>query len=302
MRTAARSAAPSAAAASLEPVFVEDVDELPAAIGSLITDGDVVLTMGAGSIGAVAHDLPAALGRRRCSHERRRRARRIRGSRAARTSRCRGTRPGASAGLPTSGSRRRDVEDLSAFLRALPSAVPVTWVGLGSNLLVRDGGIRGAVISVHGILSDARAHRVRPRARRGGRRLRAAWPAMRQVAARPGGILRRHSGHRRRGARDECRGVGRRDLAARGRRLKRSTARANAISARLSEYRYGYRSITPPVAGEWFLAGVFRFEARPDASTASIRKLLEKRHASQPIGAWSCGSVFTNPSGGHAAS
>ena len=47
----------------------------------------------------------------------------------------------------------RDVEDLSAFLRALPAEVPVTWVGLGSNLLVRDGGIRGAVLSVHGILN-----------------------------------------------------------------------------------------------------------------------------------------------------
>ncbi|MDP9198850.1 MAG: UDP-N-acetylmuramate--L-alanine ligase [Pseudomonadota bacterium] len=47
----------------LEPVFVEDVHELPGAHGSVLADGDVVLTMGAGSIGAVAHGLPAALGR-----------------------------------------------------------------------------------------------------------------------------------------------------------------------------------------------------------------------------------------------
>ncbi|HET8691059.1 MAG TPA: FAD-binding protein, partial [Steroidobacteraceae bacterium] len=47
----------------------------------------------------------------------------------------------------------RDVEDLSAFLRSLPAGVPVTWVGLGSNLLVRDAGIRGVVISVHGVLN-----------------------------------------------------------------------------------------------------------------------------------------------------
>jgi UDP-N-acetylmuramate--alanine ligase len=47
----------------LEPVFVEDVHALPGALSSVLTDGDVVLTMGAGSIGAVAHDLPAALGR-----------------------------------------------------------------------------------------------------------------------------------------------------------------------------------------------------------------------------------------------
>ncbi len=47
----------------LEPVFVEDVHALPGALGSVLADGDVVLTMGAGSIGAVAHALPAALGR-----------------------------------------------------------------------------------------------------------------------------------------------------------------------------------------------------------------------------------------------
>jgi UDP-N-acetylmuramate--alanine ligase len=46
----------------LEPVFVEDVHELPAALAGVIADRDVVLTMGAGSIGAVAHELPVKLG------------------------------------------------------------------------------------------------------------------------------------------------------------------------------------------------------------------------------------------------
>jgi fructose-1,6-bisphosphatase/inositol monophosphatase family enzyme len=46
----------------LEPVFVEDVRELPAALAAVIADRDVVLTMGAGSIGAIAHELPARLG------------------------------------------------------------------------------------------------------------------------------------------------------------------------------------------------------------------------------------------------
>src|SRR6185295_8915348 len=41
-----------------------------------------------------------------------------------------------------------------------------------------------------------------------------------------------------------------------------------------SEYRFGYRSIVPPVPGEWFLGATFRFEARPGASTDSIKKLL----------------------------
>ncbi|MBM4210294.1 MAG: UDP-N-acetylenolpyruvoylglucosamine reductase, partial [Gammaproteobacteria bacterium] len=46
----------------------------------------------------------------------------------------------------------RDREDLAEFLRVLPLTTPVSWVGLGSNLLVRDGGLRGAVISLHGAL------------------------------------------------------------------------------------------------------------------------------------------------------
>ncbi|HSY96853.1 MAG TPA: hypothetical protein VK793_14625, partial [Steroidobacteraceae bacterium] len=41
----------------------------------------------------------------------------------------------------------RDALDLAAFLRQLPADVPLLMIGLGSNLLVRDGGIRGAVIS-----------------------------------------------------------------------------------------------------------------------------------------------------------
>src|SRR5256885_16874844 len=49
-----------------------------------------------------------------------------------------------------------DLEDLAAFLRQLPRAEPVLFLGLGSNLLVRDGGWRGTVVMTH-----AAAHRPR---------------------------------------------------------------------------------------------------------------------------------------------
>ena len=56
----------------------------------------------------------------------------------------------------------RDRSDIAAFLAAVPAGAPLHWVGLGSNLLVRDGGIRGAVIALHGALSTleqiGRAH------------------------------------------------------------------------------------------------------------------------------------------------
>ena len=66
----------------------------------------------------------------------------------------------------------RDVMDLAAFIRQLPPDLPLLWVGLGSNLLVRDGGVRGAVVSTHGALGAARAHRA-PRASTSGRACRA---------------------------------------------------------------------------------------------------------------------------------
>src|SRR5687768_12233209 len=46
-----------------------------------------------------------------------------------------------------------DLDDLRAFLAALPLEEPVYAVGLGSNLLVRDGGVRGTVIFTHGVLT-----------------------------------------------------------------------------------------------------------------------------------------------------
>ena len=59
--------------------------------------------------------------------------------------------------------------------------------------------------------------------------------------------------------------------------------------------------MTPPVADEWFVAAKMAFEHRPAANEEQVRALLDKRKATQPIGEWSCGSVFTNPPGDHAA-
>ncbi|MGD8907193.1 MAG: UDP-N-acetylenolpyruvoylglucosamine reductase, partial [Gammaproteobacteria bacterium] len=44
------------------------------------------------------------------------------------------------------------IDDLRQFIASLPSDEPIFWVGLGSNLLVRDGGVRGTVICTHGVL------------------------------------------------------------------------------------------------------------------------------------------------------
>lgn len=67
-----------------------------------------------------------------------------------------------------------------------------------------------------------------------------------------------------------------------------------------AEYQVGYREVIAP-AEEWFLSAELAFEANPAARQEDIRELLARRKASQPIGQPSCGSVFRNPEGDHAA-
>jgi len=66
------------------------------------------------------------------------------------------------------------------------------------------------------------------------------------------------------------------------------------------EYQVSYRHVRGP-ANEFYLGARLKFEPRPGVSNEDIRLLLARRKASQPIGEWSCGSVFTNPPGDHAA-
>jgi UDP-N-acetylmuramate dehydrogenase len=66
-----------------------------------------------------------------------------------------------------------------------------------------------------------------------------------------------------------------------------------------ADYRISYRHVEGP-PNEWFIAARLEFERRPGINDAAIRELLERRKETQPIGEWSCGSVFTNPPGEHA--
>jgi UDP-N-acetylmuramate dehydrogenase len=61
-----------------------------------------------------------------------------------------------------------------------------------------------------------------------------------------------------------------------------------------------YRSVQGPPE-ECFIGARLEFERKPGLDDAGLRGLLEKRRETQPIGEWSCGSVFTNPPGDHAA-
>lgn len=193
----------------------------------------------------------------------------------------------------------RDEQELANFLAQLDRATPVIWIGLGSNLLVRDGGIRGAVIDTHGVFDEL--DRLDDENVWCGAGVACAKLAKHCVkwglgpaeffAGIPGtlgGALAMNAGAF--GGETWSHVVKVATLDRAGIRRERSK----------SDYSVGYRHVSGP-QNEWFLGAQLRFEQRPGVSGDDIRALLARRKATQPIGEWSCGSVFTNPPGDHAA-
>ena len=193
-----------------------------------------------------------------------------------------------------------DREDLAAFLRAAPPDVPIHWIGLGSNLLVRDGGLRGIVISTHGTL-DA-LERLSETLVRGEAGLACARIARQCIkwglgpaeffAGIPGTLG---------GALAMNAGAFGGETWAHVRALETIDRRGRTHRRAPGEYRVSYREVIAPAADEWFLSAELAFERRPGAHDTEVQNMLAQRKASQPIGEWSCGSVFTNPPGDHAA-
>ena len=192
------------------------------------------------------------------------------------------------------------VEDLSAFLKTLPEKEPLYWVGLGSNLLVRDGGVRGTVIMLSGKLNRLERigdHTVRAEA--GVASAKLARFSVQQglrgaeflagVPGTVGGALAMNAG------------------AFSGETWSIVTAvetmdHTGHMRTRLpSDFQIGYRSVQGP-AGEWFIAGHFGLVPGNAAEgQALIKSLLAKRGATQPTQWPNAGSVFRNPPGDYSA-
>jgi UDP-N-acetylmuramate dehydrogenase len=194
----------------------------------------------------------------------------------------------------------RDRLDLAAFLKSLPDDVPIQWIGLGSNLLVRDGGLKGVVISTHGTLDRFdRLNQTHVYGEAGLACARIARQCLKWglgpaeffagIPGTLGGALAMNAG-------------------AFGGETWRHVIEVQTIDRHgqertraASEFKISYRHVVPPAAEEWFVAAKLTFESIKARNDANVRELLEKRKASQPIGEWSCGSVFTNPPNDHAA-
>lgn len=191
------------------------------------------------------------------------------------------------------------LEDLAGFLRELDPGVPVFWFGLGSNLLVRDGGVRGAVISARGVFSQlervgelgVRAGSSVPCTRLARQCIRWGLGPSEFFAGIPGtlgGALAMNAGAH--GGETWERVMSVRTIDRRGELFERTPG----------EYEIGYRSVRGPV-DEWFVEALLRFEPGVTPSMEALEAQTARRRDTQPLGLPSCGSVFRNPPGDHAA-
>jgi UDP-N-acetylmuramate dehydrogenase len=192
-----------------------------------------------------------------------------------------------------------DKQDIATFFKSLPMEMPLLWLGLGSNLLVRDGGVRGVVIETHGALSDLQRLSETevwcdagvPCAKLA--KQCAKWnlgPAefFAGIPGTLGGALAMNAGAF---GGETWRHVVQVETINRHGEIKRRMH---------GEYEVAYRHVQGP-RDEWFLGAHLSFTASDVNGEAEIRALLARRKESQPIGEASCGSVFTNPPGHHAA-
>jgi len=198
-----------------------------------------------------------------------------------------------------------DLEDLSAFLGQLPVEEPVLFVGLGSNLLVREGGWRGTVVLTYGPRRAPRMEDGLVYAEAG-----VACPKVARFAADQnlgsaefltgipgtvGGALAMNAG---------CYGGETWDIVERVVTINR---RGQLRRRGKEEFEFGYRhcELKADVSSdgdEWFASAHFKLpEGDREESREIMKALLSKRRSTQPLQLPNAGSVFRNPSEGKTA-
>ncbi|MBU1213875.1 MAG: UDP-N-acetylmuramate dehydrogenase [Gammaproteobacteria bacterium] len=194
-----------------------------------------------------------------------------------------------------------DLADLLVFLRQLPADEPLLAVGLGSNLLVRDGGYCGTVLLMVGALTELRMEDGLIYAQAGvpGAKL-ARFAANNNLCGAEffvgipgtlGGMLAMNAG---------CYGGETWSVVQRVQVLTRG---GELIERTPQEYDIGYRHVTLKQHSDEFFVGAWLKLGQGDVEAAKqeIKVLMEKRSASQPLQMPNAGSVFRNPQGEHAA-
>ncbi len=192
------------------------------------------------------------------------------------------------------------IDDLSTYLAGLETDVPLTWLGRGSNVLVRDGGMRGVVIQLREPLSEivlepprVRAEGGAPCARLATLTAAAGWSGLEFLAGIPGTVG---------GALAMNAGAAGSEIWEFVESIETVDRQGNRHEFTSEQIRFGYRFAEVP-AGHGVVAGAFRLERAEDPAQPErrLRELMDRRRATQPVSLPSGGSVFRNPPGGHAA-
>jgi UDP-N-acetylmuramate dehydrogenase len=191
-----------------------------------------------------------------------------------------------------------DADDLADFLKALPHDVPVTVLGVGSNTIVRDGGVDGVVVRLAGrafgqVTADAETQRVTAGAAALDAAVaRAAANAgiagMEFYAGIPGtvgGALMMNAG---------CYGGETKDILVGARGVDRNGAHRDLS---LADFAYEYRKSRAPGDIIWTEAVFQGTRDDPDAVKARMDAITTRRESTQPIREKTGGSTFKNPPG-----
>lgn len=193
-----------------------------------------------------------------------------------------------------------DIADLQTFLNKYATNQSVFWLGLGSNTLVRDGGINGIVIATQKFLNkitviDAQHLRAEAGvscasfARHAARMSLKGIEFLAGVPGTIGGALTMNAG---------CHGG---ETWPHVSEVELINKQGELVKLAASEFHYAYRHVDLP-KDHWFTAGIFKLEqGDKENSLQIIRDLLARRAATQPTNEPSGGSTFRNPPGDYAA-
>ena len=192
-----------------------------------------------------------------------------------------------------------DMDDLIHFLSLLDNDVSIFWLGRGSNILVRDEGLSGVVISSSKILREIkRINELTIKVEANVPCTMLAKKCIRWglgpseffsgIPGSLGGALAMNAGAYGNETWERVVSV---------ETINRNGIIKNRIS---EEYQIDYRDVKGPI-NEWFVSAILKFESNKIPSMERQKEMLEQRKKSQPLGKPSCGSVFRNPPGGFAA-
>lgn len=189
-----------------------------------------------------------------------------------------------------------DADDLADFLKALPESVPVTIIGVGSNLIVRDGGVEGVVIRLAGRAFaaittegetitvgagalDSMVAKASAKAGIAGLEFYAGIPGT------IGGALTMNAG---------CYGAETKDVLVSAWGLNRQGQR---VELTLADFGYTYRHSNAPAGVIWMEATYRGVADASEAVSARIHEITSRRETTQPIREKTGGSTFKNPEG-----